>query len=407
MGTWFAWIKIAVTFCEGFLGLQLIGSMAGMPKKEKVRCIVAAVFFAIIVRIIGEFELFLEYTVFSSLFVLFVLAASVYRIYLWDAMIGAAANVALAQTIALIDTHMPGSILGFVVTKLLLIAIYLLLIQKIMPKLDASIRKLAAAGFSVVFWIWYVGKMTTGVIGISLSLIWIILLIAAGGGAYVIVECSKWKTMKAENDLAIRKNELIASSYQELSEIYQSRQQLYHDMNNHYLALQGYLSDAKYDKAMAYLNSLSKDYQKSPEKWTGIQVLDMLLNYKKRIAAEKEIEFNISSGFGTLPFSEKETIALFGNALDNAIEACEKVPEGKRFIQVNLRWVQHMTFIEIANSYVPDEQTRKGVLVSTKPDRTMHGLGIKGMKLIIEKYDGTIEWLPGEDIFTVKMSIFC
>lgn len=406
METWFAWIKIAVTFSEGFLGLRLIGSMAGMPKKENVRCVVAAVFFAVIVWIMGEFELLSVYTVLGTLFVFFVLAASVYHIYLRDALIGAAANVALVQAVALINIYSPESMIGFVVTKLLLVAVYLLLIQKIMPKLEVSMRKLVTAGCSVVFWIWYVGKMTAGLNGSSLSLIWIILLVAVGSGAYVIAEYSKWKTMRAEDDLAIRKNELIAASYQELSETYQSRQQLYHDMNNHYLVLQGYLSDAKYDKAMAYLNLLSKDYQKSPEKWTGIQVLDMLLNYKKRIAEEKGIDVSISSGLGTLPFSEKETIALFGNALDNAIEACEKVAPGKRFVRVNLRWVQQMTFIEIANAYVPDDQTRKGVLVSTKPDKAMHGLGIKGMKLIIEKYGGTIEWVPGEEIFTVNMSIF-
>lgn len=159
-------------------------------------------------------------------------------------------------------------------------------------------------------------------------------------------------------------------------------------------------------KGLAYLNSLSQDYKKSPEKWTGIQVLDMLLNYKKSVAEEKGIEMKITSELIVLPFSEKETIALFGNALDNAIEACEKVETGQRWINVSLRRMQMMTFVEIANTYVPGDLTRNGKLTSAKADKAMHGLGIKGMKVIIEKYGGTLEWEPGEDAFTLKMSFF-
>ena len=58
----------------------------------------------------------------------------------------------------------------------------------------------------------------------------------------------------------------------------------------------------------------------------------MLLNYKVSEAKKKEIRVAISSDQVTFELPDREITALFGNALDNAIEACEKVEEDKKWV---------------------------------------------------------------------------
>lgn len=72
--------------------------------------------------------------------------------------------------------------------------------------------------------------------------------------------------------------------------------------------------------------------------WTGNRMLDMILNQKTKDAKEKETDMQIETEvFATLPFSDREIISLFGNVLDNALEACERIQDKKRWIKIKIK----------------------------------------------------------------------
>ena len=55
-------------------------------------------------------------------------------------------------------------------------------------------------------------------------------------------------------------------------------------------------------------------------------------------AKEKETDMQIETEvFATLPFSDREIISLFGNVLDNALEACERIQDKKRWIKIKIK----------------------------------------------------------------------
>ena len=77
---------------------------------------------------------------------------------------------------------------------------------------------------------------------------------------------------------------------------------------------------------------------------------------------------------------------LYGNLLDNAIEACLKIPKDKRFIELDSKYLNGDLIIIMKNSKQP-EKSRE--LRTTKKDKWRHGRGIRLVKQTAERYLGT------------------
>ena len=71
--------------------------------------------------------------------------------------------------------------------------------------------------------------------------------------------------------------------------------------------------------------------------WTGIEILDYLLTQEKKKADQRNIKFQIETQrIDSLPFSDIEIVSIFGNLLDNAIEACEKIEIEERLSLIHI-----------------------------------------------------------------------
>lgn len=102
-------------------------------------------------------------------------------------------------------------------------------------------------------------------------------------------------------------------------------------------------------------------------------------------------EFAASLEWQLLDFmNPMDLSALFGNALDNAIESVSKIqdPE-KRLIHVSVVRQKNFLRIRVENCYEGDIHFRHGVPVTTK-DESYHGFGLKSMKQTVEKYNGSL-----------------
>jgi len=92
-----------------------------------------------------------------------------------------------------------------------------------------------------------------------------------------------------------------------------------------------------------------------------------------------------------LPFAENDLCTLLMNLMDNALEACRKLPAGKRWIRLQIRKKERFLVIACENSYDGTiSQKESGVYATTKPDQHMHGFGIPAMREIAEKYESTL-----------------
>ena len=96
---------------------------------------------------------------------------------------------------------------------------------------------------------------------------------------------------------------------------------------------------------------------------------------------------------------------MFGNAIDNAIEATLPIKnKEKRTISLNVRKIKNFVTINIENYFegniVFDE---KNLPITTKSDKNFHGFGLKSIRYIVEKYKGNIEINTTKETFRLSI----
>ena len=125
------------------------------------------------------------------------------------------------------------------------------------------------------------------------------------------------------------------------------------------------------------------------------------LDRKAEKAREKEIDFSAFIDFEGIDFIEPLDIStIFGNGIDNAMEACEKLPREERVITVKAGKVRDFVSILIENNCSDEVHTDGN---TTKSDKFLHGFGISNMKKAAEKYGGTCTTTQEDGKFILKI----
>ena len=190
-------------------------------------------------------------------------------------------------------------------------------------------------------------------------------------------------------------NAQLESQHQEYlqsKENIESLGRLAHDLKHQIAALR---AEVDPEHAAAGFEQLEKSVQRySAQQHTGNPVLDVILTTKERTCADRGITFTaVADGSLLDGMSSMDIASLFGNALDNAIEATLKLPNPEqRLIKLALFEQNHFIVIRVENYY--DSRLSKdadGNLRTTKrDDQHRHGFGVKSIRHIAQQYGGEV-----------------
>ena len=177
---------------------------------------------------------------------------------------------------------------------------------------------------------------------------------------------------------------------------------IYHDMKNHLLVLQAQAENSQtVQESIKELQSQIQEYENYHH--TGNEFLDIIIRDEAQIAQQKEIDFTPIIHFEDGGFIDPLDIStIFGNALDNAIEASEKLPNQERLITIKANRIRDMIVIAIENNAVAESSDANG---TTKKDSFVHGFGIPNIKKVAEKYNGQCITKCEKGIFVLKIII--
>lgn len=143
---------------------------------------------------------------------------------------------------------------------------------------------------------------------------------------------------------------------------------------------------------------------------TGNLVVDSILNYNIQNAAHHGISFCLELTIPPqLTLDTAALCVILGNALDNAIEACQGItePEPERQITVHMHYLNDSLFVRIRNPYAHTVQTGPfGDIRSTKADHRSHGIGLKNIKKTIEALNGLLDISYDNGIFQIEWVLF-
>lgn len=137
---------------------------------------------------------------------------------------------------------------------------------------------------------------------------------------------------------------------------------------------------------------------------TGNKALDVVLSQKSLFCSQHQIKFNCIADGSALSFmSEPDTYSLFGNIIDNAVEAVKNLDTSKRLITLRIKKVGNLVSISAQNCYQGKITFNDGYPVTSKADARYHGFGLRSIKIVCDKYNGTLSLDSSNQTFTVAI----
>jgi len=202
----------------------------------------------------------------------------------------------------------------------------------------------------------------------------------------------------------------------EMERVYSGIRGMKHDIKNQMtvvMQLVGQVKDKEDISAewSAYLEELNRSIDRLGLQFqTGNAIADAILNMKLHEAKSKMKDIKIDAECLIFPKNLKiqgyDLAVILCNALDNAIEACEKLPCGaKRFIRIKSFQKGRMFFLEFENSFSGKIQQKKDseFPVTAKENKELHGIGFYNMKSSVQKYCGALDWEIKGEVFQLTV----
>ncbi len=193
------------------------------------------------------------------------------------------------------------------------------------------------------------------------------------------------------------KNQMQAAEYSMLSQQYENMRIMKHDFKKQLDTLAAMIC-CDNDEAKAFVKNLTNEHLGTRyEKYTNNSVLNVLLNQKQKECYKQGIQLHIHSAYSDFDFiSDTDTVAIFSNLIDNAMEACEHSVKKDIFLDL---YAINNVFPSIKTENFSDIEPKmiNGSLITGKRDKELHGLGTKSIQRSVKNYNGTVEHFYDKD----------
>lgn len=201
-------------------------------------------------------------------------------------------------------------------------------------------------------------------------------------------------------------NRILASQkeqYKRLSDSIAQTRQARHDLRHHMNVVSGMVRADDKESLQQYLAQYGQTLPNNENAfYTGNYTADMIVGHYLSVAKQNGIRIDFSLHIPEDCFiRDTDLCVLMGNCLENAIEACGKLPEEKRCLRVESTVKNKYLAITIANSYDGNTSMQNSAYLSDKRGRHDVGIGLESVEAVVRNYNGEMK-IQGEDgVFTV------
>ena len=213
--------------------------------------------------------------------------------------------------------------------------------------------------------------------------------------------------IKIEQMQLIEQNKSYERQFSVMKEALENTNVIRHDFKHHLAVIHCFVELNQTEECLSYLNKLSEwtDKQSLYAK-SGHPIIDSIINFKLDQAAAKKISVSVRLQIPKdLELSTFDLSTLLGNLLDNAIEATCKLPE-KRMIQLTIQYQKGILLIQLKNSFNGIIRKSDNKILTTKKDAKQHGIGLRRISEVVEKYKGYLVMENDDHIFLTKIMLY-
>ena len=191
-----------------------------------------------------------------------------------------------------------------------------------------------------------------------------------------------------------QQTQAIRARIHEAEQFYTRIRQLKHEMRGHMTNIKVLAGQGEYASLEDYIAKMDESmsgFELTLQ--TGNPVTDVIVNDIRRRSLDLGIRFQVDFHYRPPGFDAFDVGIILQNLLQNAVEACEKVSEGERFIVLTGKRKGRFFLIEVKNSFMGEVVFgQDGLPVTTKQeDAPMHGIGLANVRREAEKYMGELE----------------
>ncbi len=221
-----------------------------------------------------------------------------------------------------------------------------------------------------------------------------------------MMERFNYLTRKQHEDEMYRKEMYYKEQYySEVEKRNEYVHNLKHDLKNKLIELHYLLEKGDIQAVRGQLSIYSDELEKIDENsYCRNPIVDSVLRIKLGAAKSDKIKIDTNIRIPKQMQLEHGDIGvLYGNLLDNAIEACRKVDIDKRFIRIENKFSEGKLLLIVENSKTGEKNES---LKTTKKDNYSHGRGIHSVRKVVEKYNGTVTFTDKGEHFEVSVMLY-
>lgn len=204
----------------------------------------------------------------------------------------------------------------------------------------------------------------------------------------------KMLTDIADLNLRLQGEEADNRYYQMLDHQNRDLRLIRHDMRNHLMAIQAFVTEGKDQSAIDYIDQMMHSKAlSSGKRWCKDSLLNTIIQRKDEICREQGILFSADiRSHSTDYIRPVDIVAIFGNLLDNAITAAGDCED--KYVDLDCRYDQEKreTLIQVINTSNQPIVSGDGThWLTTKQERDVHGLGLKSVESSVSTYNGYLK----------------
>ena len=208
-----------------------------------------------------------------------------------------------------------------------------------------------------------------------------------------VAERERWM-LETRDSAAIKELEAWRQSGRELSI-------LRHDMRHFLRGLAILIEEGHIDEALERIDQLCETNDRTAvRRYCANETVNIVLSSFSSDINKHGITADLRAAVpGTVHVGDADLFSVLSNALENAIIAASAAPEGKRFVDLDLRLEDGQLLFLVSNTFGRAPRMVDGMPVT---QHAGHGFGTKSIKLAVERMNGNCQFRINGDRFELR-----
>ncbi len=208
-----------------------------------------------------------------------------------------------------------------------------------------------------------------------------------------------------QKNLLATQNEKLETSYEELTKKIEQAKRNNHDVKHHFAVINKLIQSNEFEGVTSYIAEYTKNIPENSDlHFSLIPSVDAVLRYYYALAKSRNINIQIDVQLPILEEVAQDLCVLFGNLLENAIEACQYLDSEDKMIRFAAKLNNSVILVLADNSFDGTLDYKKGHFYSRKRPETT-GIGTTSIRAIADKYNGYSEFKTEDCLFKVSVAL--